>query len=184
MQNADNIAIVRPDVNGASWVGSDSAAVPTNAVDPLTGYTSEGWLTEDGITMTVNKETTDIKGFGGKTAISVDTAYDVEFKYKPMEWNETVAATMFGSDNVQSDGKTVKIDGAQVGPQKRVFEMMGLNSEKYRVVVPKMQLTGIGDLPFKHDEPMASELTFKALPDEDGVMVYIYKAEAAEAAAE
>lgn len=177
-QNADNIAIVRPVVDGAAWCAAASAATPSSASAALTGFTSLGWLSEDGITMTVSKETTDLKGFGGDTALTIQTSHDVEFKFKPMEWNETVAQEMFGADNVTSSGGTVKVTGDDLPVRKYVFDMRGRDKQLIRVVVPNCKVTSIGDLPFKHNEPMASEFTLKAFPDASGVKVYIYKATA------
>ena len=177
-QNADNIAIVRPVVDGAAWCADASAATPSGASTALTGFTSLGWLTEDGITMTVSKETQDLKGFGGDTALTIQTSHDVEFKFKPMEWNEAVAKEMFGESNVTSAGGTVKVTGDDLPVRKYVFDMRGRDNQLIRVVVPNCKVTSLGDLPFKHNEPMAAEFTLKAFPDSTGTKVYIYKATA------
>lgn len=177
-QNADNITIVRPVVDGAAWCADASAATPSGASAALTGFASLGWLTEDGITMSVNKETQDLKGFGGDTALTIQTSHDVEFKFKPMEWNEAVAKEMFGPDNVTTNGATVKVTGDDLPVRKYVFDMRGIGKQLIRVVVPNCKVTAIGELPFKHNEPMAAEFTLKAFPDADGVKVYIYKATA------
>lgn len=177
-QNADNIAIVRPVVNGAAWVGGADAATIANATDALTGYSSLGWLSEDGISMSVNRDTTDLKGFGGDTALTLTTSHDVEFTFRPMEWNETVAKEMFGEEHVTSGAAAVTVTSDELPIRKYVFDMRGRGNTLIRVVVPNCQLTSFGEFPFKHDEPMAAEFTLKALPDASGAKVYIYKAEA------
>lgn len=175
-QNADNIQVVRPVVNGAAWVAPTDTNVPTTAFAELTGFTSLGWLTEDGITMTVNSESTDLKGFGGDTALTIQTSHDVEFKFKPMEWTETVAKEMFGDAHVTSNAATVKVTSDELPIRHYVFDMRGRNKQLFRVVVPNCKVTEIGELPFKHNEPMAAEITLKAFPDDNGNKVYIYKA--------
>ena len=177
-QNADNIAIVRPVVDGAAWCAASTAATPSSATAALDGFSSLGWLTEDGISMSVNKETTDLKGFGGDTALTIQTSHDVEFKFKPMEWNEVVAKEMFGDANVIEGAAKVTINGGDLPTRKYVFDMRGRGNQLIRVVVPNCKVTAIGELPFKHDEPMAAELTLKAFPDATGNKVYIYKATA------
>lgn len=174
-QNSDNIAIVRPVVNGAAWVGDSAAAVPTNATDALTNYQSLGWLDENGISMQVNRETQDLIGFGGQTALTLQTSHDVEFTFKPMEWNDVVAKEMFGSEATAS---SVAINGDELPARKYVFDMRGRGNVLIRVVVPNCQVTSFGEFPFRHNEPMAAEFTLKALPDTSGNKVYIYKAEA------
>lgn len=173
-QNSDNIAIVRPVVNGAAWCADQSATTPAGASDALTGFNSLGWLTEDGISMSVNRETTDLKGFGGDTALTLQTSHDVEFTFTPMEWNETVAKELFGPENVTSSAAVVKVNGEMLPMRKYVFDMRGRNKQLIRVVVPNCQITSMGEFPFKHDEPMAAEFTLKALPDATGTKVYIY----------
>lgn len=174
-QNADNIAIVRPVINGAAWVGGSDAATISSAADELTGYQSLGWLSEDGITMSVNRDTEDLKGFGGDTALTLTTSHDVEFTFKPMEWNDVVAKELFGQDATAS---SVEIDAEELPTRKYVFDMRGRGNTLIRVVVPNCQITSFGEFAFKHNEPMAAEFTLKALPDAQGNKVYIYKAEA------
>lgn len=175
-QNSDNIAIVRPVVNGAAWVGDSTAATPASASEALTGYNSLGWLTKDGITMTVNRETENLVGFGGDTALTLQTSHDVKFTFKPMEWNDVVAAEMFGQD---ATADHVEINADELPIRKYVFDMRGRGNTLIRVVVPNCQITSFSEFPFKHNEPMAAEFTLKALPDANGNKVYIYKAEAA-----
>lgn len=174
-QNADNIAIVRPVVNGAAWVADSTATTPTNATDALTGFQSLGWLSEDGISMSVNKDTEDLKGFGGDTALTLTTSHDVEFTFKPMEWNDVVAKELFGQD---ATAASVEVNADELPTRKYVFDMRGRGNTLIRVVVPNCQITSFGEFAFKHNEPMAAEFTLKALPDASGNKVYIYKAEA------
>lgn len=177
-QNSDNIAILRPMVNGAAWVADQSASTPTGATASLTGFNSLGWLSEDGISMSVNKETQDLKGFGGDTALTIQTSHVVEFKFKPMEWNEYVAKEMFGASNVTASAEKVTINGDDLPIRKYVFDMRGRGDVLLRVVVPNCKVTSFGEIPFKHNDPMAAEFTLKAFPDDDGNKVYIYKATA------
>lgn len=177
-QNADNIQILRPVVDGAAWCAPSTAAAPTSASAALTGFASLGWLTSDGISMAINSNNEDLVGFGGDVALTIRTSHDVEFTFKPMEWNETVAKEMFGDSNVTNSGGTVKVTGDDLPVRKYVFDMRGRNKELIRVVVPNCKVTSLGNLDFKHDAPMASEFTLKAFPDASGVKVYIYKATA------
>lgn len=177
-QNADNIAIVRPVVEGAAWCADASASVPTSASAALTGFSSLGYLDESGISMTISKDTQDLKCFSGDTALTLQTSHDVEFKFKPMEWNEVVAKEMFGAANVTDGVGVVKVNSEMLPIRKYVFDMRGREGKLIRVVVPNCQITSLGDVPFKHDEPIAAEFTLKALPDASGNKVYIYTATA------
>lgn len=174
--NADNVAVVRPVVNGAVWTAAAKTAVPTSASEELGDtFGSLGWISEDGITMSINKESEDIKGFGGDTVVTIQTSHDVEFTFKPMEWNANVLTEMFGTDNVTAD-TMAKITSDELPERVYVFDLRGRNGEKIRYVIPNCKITEIGELAIKHSEPMAAELTIKAFPDSNGVKVYIYKA--------
>ena len=178
-QNSDNIAIVRPKTDGAAFIGGSSTKVPTDASTALgDGFASLGWISEDGITMTVDKETEDIKGFGGDTALTIQTDHSVEFKLTPLELNETVLEAMFGAANVDTtttEGETaVKVNSTELEYVPWCFDMQGRNGQLLRVVVPKGKVTELGDFSFKTGEPVSSEFTIDTVPDTSGNKVYIY----------
>lgn len=172
-QNADNIAIVRPAVEGAAHSAPSTATLPTSATATMTGFSSLGWLSEDGISMSINKSTQDIKGFGGDIALTIQTEHSVEFKLKPLEFNVTVKKEIFGASNVDASGN-VTITGDELDTRKWVFDMRGRNNELIRICVPAGKVTEIGEIPFKTGEPVASELTIDCFPDASGAKAYIY----------
>lgn len=49
MQNADNIAVVRPKVAGAVYVAAEGTTVPTDASTALKNFNSLGWLNEGSV---------------------------------------------------------------------------------------------------------------------------------------
>lgn len=166
---------MRPVVNGAAWVGADNASVPTTATAALTNFNSLGWLTDSGISMSIDRQVTDIKGFGGDIAVTIQESHDVQFTFTPMEWNDTVVKELFGQT---ATAASVKITGDDLPMRKFVFDMRGSGSTLVRVVVPVCKVVSVGEIPFKHNEPMAAEITLKAFPDSTGGKVYIYKATA------
>ena len=174
--NTDNVAVVRPKVGGAVWVADSGTTAPIGASEALTSFTGLGWTGEDGVVMTINKEVEDILAFGGDSVITIQTSHDVEFTFKPLEWNEAVATEMFGKDNVDTDAACVRVTSAELPERVYVFDLRGRNGELFRIVVPKAKVTTLGEIPFKHNEPVAAEFTLKAYPDSSEVKVYIYKA--------
>lgn len=172
-QNADNIQIVRPSAEGAAFRAPSTATLPASATATMTGFTSLGWLSEDGISMSINKSTQDIKGFGGDIALTIQTEHSVEFKIKPLEFNNEVKKTIFGASNVDASGN-ITVNGDELETCKWVFDMRGRNSELIRICVPAGKVTELGELPFKTGEPVASELTIDCFPDASGNKAYIY----------
>lgn len=176
-QNAENIAIVRPKAEGAAYSAGSSATLPTSASAAITSFSSLGWLSEDGISLNINKSTQDIKGFGGDIALTIQTEHSVEIKFKPLEFNDLVKKEMFDQANVDASGN-VTINSDELEIRKWVFDMRGRNNQLIRICIPCAKVTEIGELPFKTGEPVASEITLDCFPDADGNKAYIYVATA------
>lgn len=123
--------------------------------------------------MNISKSTQDIKGFGGDTALTIQTDHTVEFKLKPLEFNTYVKKELFGDGNVDASGN-VTINGDEFEIKKWVFDMRGRGNELIRICVPCGKVTEIGELPFKTGEPVASEITIDCFPDTSGNKAYIY----------
>lgn len=177
-QNSDNIAIVRPKVAGAAYVADAGTACPTTAAETATGFDSLGWLSEDGITMSIDRETTDIIGFGGDVALTISESHDLTFTIKPMELNVHVLGLMFNGANVTmgsgSAVESVKVNADDPDEFALMFDLRGRGGQLIRVCVPKAKVTEMGEVPLKHNEPIASEMTIKAFPDASGNKAYIY----------
>ena len=182
-QNADNIEVLRPKTDGVAYTGVAGTTLPVTASETLDeALSSLGLISEDGITMKINRETEDLKEMGGDVALTIQTEHSVEFTLKPMElMNQTVLAEMFGEGNLAlSGGKLsgLKVNGDELPERVGVFDMVGRNKRLMRVVVPRLQASELGEIVFKGGEYAASEITYKALPDADGVKAYIYFATA------
>lgn len=178
--NSDNIAVVRPKVDGAVYVATKGTAVPNSAVATATSFNSLGWISEDGISCTVARETVDLKGMGGATALTIQSSYDVTFKFKPMELNEHTAKMAFGAGNVTvSSGavSAIKMNADELDEFAVMFDLHGRDNELIRVCIPNGKVVETGDISFKHNESsIIPELTVKAYPDASGVNAYLYKA--------
>ena len=179
MQNADNIAVVRPKVAGAVYVAAEGTTVPTDASTALKNFNSLGWLNEDGITMNIDRETNDLIGFGGDVMLTIQESHDLSFTITPTELNEQTVSLMYGSANVDKDETSGAITGFKVNSEEldkfaMVIDLRGRNGQLIRICVPVAQITETGELPLKHNEAMASEWTIKAYPDSNNNKAYIY----------
>lgn len=183
-QNADNIQVVRPKVEGAVFVADAGTPVPTStdAKSP-TGFDSLGWISEDGITMTVDKETTDVKGFGGDTAFTLQESHTVTFTMKPVELNGFVLERQFGKGNVTHEGGVVSafvINADDTDEFSMVIDLRGRAGQLIRLCVPRAKVTALAETSIKHNEPMAAEWTVTAYADASGNKVYGHVAKAGE----
>lgn len=181
-QNADNIEILRPTVAGAAFSADSGTELPQSATASLAAFQSLGYISEDGIEMTINKESVDIKEMGQDTALTIQTSHGVEFVFKPLEYmNATVLKEMFGASNVTVSGDdvtSVVINSDELPEREFVFDMVGRNKRLMRLVVPRAKVESIGSIVYKGGEPTTGELTLKALADSNGNKVYKYFAKA------
>lgn len=181
-QNSDNIQVVRPKVAGSVFVADSGTTLPTS-VDAGTpdGFDSLGWLSEDGITMSIDKETTDLKGFGGDTVLTLQESHTVTFTLKPTELNGYVLERQFGAGSVTHvDGKVSKfqINADDTDEFAMIIDLRGRMGQLVRLVVPRAKVTALGETSIKHNEPFASEWTVTAYSDDSGNKVYGYIATA------
>lgn len=182
-QNSDNIQVVRPKVAGSVFVADADTAVPTSvdAQNPE-GFDSLGWLSDDGITMAIDKETTDLKGFGGDTAFTLQESHTVTFTLKPTELNGYVLERQFGKGNVTHvEGKVsaFRINADDTEEFAMVIDLRGRSNQLIRLCVPRAKVTSLSETSIKHNEPFAAEWTVTAYADEAGNKVYGYIATAA-----
>lgn len=184
--NADDVRIVRPKVSGSVFVASKGTAIPSTvtAEDP-TGFTTLGWLSDDGIKMKADRSVTDLKGFGGDVIKTITEAHDLSFTFTPVEVNAEVLKKQFGESNVKTntDGsvKSFDITGGELDPFAMCIELVCDNGDLLRIGCANCKVTSTGDFALSSKDPMASEWTVKAYPDENGKKAQAYIAKPAAA---
>lgn len=182
LRNRKNILVGAPEVkaSGGFVIGKPvtSAEVPTDALAELPAAMDRktlGFIGEDGVTKTVNRETEKIKDWNGDTAIVLDTEHSVVLKTTFLEaGNPTVLTTVYGNDNVDIDGSTITTkDTADSLPHfSCCFEIKAASDRKIRVFVPDGQVTSIGDVSFVKSDLVKYEVEIECFPDDQGVKLY------------
>ena len=143
--------------------------MPTDATTPLPDTLRDGgYLSEDGVTNTIDSDTSDINAFGGDRVLSVVTSRAESFQFGMIETTEDTLALVYGPDNVTVTGEgnqktiAVKHNGKDGPLLLLVFEFAMTNNRVKRIVVPQGKM-GITYTP-----------TINALPDADGNTAYEY----------
>ncbi len=175
--NIDNVAILKPVTTGAIYYGEATATVPTSATAPLTGFSCVGYISEDGVTKSVNRDSTSIKDWGGETIKTVQTDYEATYKFTMTEaLNTTALKAFYGEDNVtEADGNiTIKATSEELPIRAWVIDAITDEGKAYREVIPKGKISDTGDISYKRDEATGYEITVTALPDTSGTPHYIY----------
>lgn len=177
--DATNVGVGKPKVTGAVFIAPAKTTLPTDASATLdTKFKGLGYMSEDGATIAEERDSEDIPAWGGDIVYTAQTSYKETIAFTPIEINPEVMKAMYGEDNVKvEEGKlTVTHNAAELPELPLVIETAPNSKTVTRYVVPRAKLTEKGDLSLNGSDPMGRELTFTALPDEDGNTMYEYHA--------
>lgn len=169
---ADN---VRVGVTGAVYGAASGTALP-NDVDAVLGseFDELGYLSEDGITQTINSDVTDIRAWqNGDIVRKVQTSHDLVYAMSFLETNEHTLRTYYGDYTGTTDAGTIEVRGEMGIRQSWVFNVVD-GGAKLRVVIPDGQVTERGDIAYVNGDAIMYPVTITAYPDNTGVKAYIY----------
>lgn len=175
---ADDATKVRVAVTGEVYYAATSATKPTNATStPDAAFTANliGYLSEDGISMSISTDVTDIKAWqNGDTVRKIQTGSDVTFQFTAIEMNpKTLAAFLGNYTAVDSTSGSAQITGSALPHKAWVFDVVD-GDARVRLVVPDGQVTERGDVPIGGSDAISLPFTLTAYPDGSGVKAYLY----------
>ncbi|MDD7465487.1 MAG: phage tail protein [Actinomycetaceae bacterium] len=175
-KNAANVSVGKPMAIGGVYAAPIGTPVPTDATTALSeAFMNLGYISDDGITNTVESDSEAIKAWGGDTVLTVQTSRTETFTYTMIEsLNESVLKQAYGEENV-AEG-TVKHNGATRGRWVYVFEILLTGEKVKRIVAPIGEVTEVGDVVYVDGEPIGYEVTVTAYPDDAGNTAYEYVA--------
>lgn len=180
---ASNVAVAKPrNKAGAVFFGRvGEVTVPTDGVTPLDpNFKSVGYLTQDGVTNTIDQDFSDVIAFGGDKVLTVRTSRSETFQFGMIETNVESLSLTYGPDNVIVDEETGSITVKHNGDDDTmfvfVFEFALRGSRIKRDVVPAGQVTDLDDVQYQDgsEDPVTYTPTISALPDADGNTAYEY----------
>lgn len=177
--DASSVGVGKPKVTGAVFIAPITAALPTNATDELPDeYECIGYVSEDGFTVSEERDNEDIPAWGGDTVYTSQTSYTESFSFTPIEINPVVAKMQYGDENVTvtAGAMTVVHNSKELPAKHLVVDTVPNSKTVSRLVVPLAKLTEKGDLTFNDSDPVGRESTFTAQPDESGNTAYEYHA--------
>lgn len=185
--NTDNVLVGMPAVGGGLFVAKKRITDPTQYPDDSTDlvasedFISVGFLSEDGVTETAERDTDKKKAWGGDTLRILQNEHNATFQFTLMEaGNADVQRLVYGADNVSVEadtGRTVIKTNSEVLPYNTYVIDVLDQGKVVRKVIPNAQITGVGDVSWTHQDVASYETTIEALPDSNGdkVITYIRK---------
>lgn len=180
--NSANVAVAKPNVEGAIYAGPTSTTAPTNAADKLPeGLKCLGYISEDGLTNAISRDSESYKAWGGATVGQAQTSYEDTFNFKMIETKADTMKIVFGDSNVTGDdesGLTVLHNEKELGEHMYVVETVLGTDRIKRIVIPRGVIQEIGDIVYRDEELLGYEVTVLGLPDTNGNSAYEYIAKA------
>lgn len=173
--NANYVGVGKPKVGGAVYIAPLGSTAPTDATADLDeAFKLLGYISEDGVTISEERDSESISAWGGDTVRTTQTSYTETFAFTPIEVNPVVAESEYGSDNVsvESGKMTITHNSKEIPAVMIVIETVPNSDTVDRFFVPNAKLTEKGDQTLNDSDPMGRECTYTAMPDAQGNTAY------------
>ena len=178
MSNAANVTTGKRRVDGGIYFAPAGTTLPTDATTALAAaFKNLGYVSEDGVTNSLSKETTEIKEWGGAVVDNVQTGYTDTFSLTFIEsMNVDTLKAIFGNSNVsESSGAiTVTVNASEAPSGVYVIDMIQKGNKLKRIVIPNGKVSELGDIVYKADEAVGYDVTIAASLDASGNTHYEY----------
>ena len=179
MQTA-NVSPGKPRVNGAVFRAPVGTVVPTDCVSALAeAFKDLGYVSDAGMTNSNTAEKTQVYAWGGNQVMNATSKKPDTFTATFIEaLNPNVLKTVYGDAHVivNENGKTITVEATSDDPEyaSYVIDMALKGGAMKRIVIPKGELSEMGEIVYKDDEPIGYKLTIAALDDGSGKTHYEY----------
>lgn len=155
-------------------VGTD---LPTDITSALaSAFKVLGFISEDGITISVEEDSSDIVDMNGDVIDSTYSNRTETIAFTLAEIKAGTFKTEHGALNVTDTNGliTIKHNGDNHDSNSYVFELVLKDGRRWRMVVPNAKLSELGDLTISSSELCQREITLKCAVDSDGNTMYDY----------
>ena len=178
MATVTNVAAGKPKIGGAVPVAATSATLPTDATTALgTGFANLGYISEDGMTRTITRESDNIKAWGGDPVLAIQNEFSETFQFRLIEsLNVDVKKAVFGDTNVTgtlTTGITTTVNSKELTEKAWVVDMVTRGAAT-RIVIPNGKVTEIGEITYSDSDAIGYDVTVTAFPDATGNTSYEY----------
>lgn len=183
--DAKKVLVGAPDqsaTTGAVNIAPIGTALPTDATTALgNAFAKCGYVSEDGMTISQNYSTVNIKDWSRATVRTLLDEFTGEITFKFIQTGYEELSAIFGAENVEQTAATsshgeqlaVQIGAHLADPACYAFNMKD-GDAKVRVVVPNAQAVPDGDLSFVADEAITWGCKLTCNADASGQSIYIY----------
>jgi hypothetical protein len=170
---AQDLAAIVVGQTGKVYTAPLGTTAPT---DPSTAW-GLGWvdlatISEDGLTMAFNEDSTDIKQWGGGVVRKLITSSETTFKFACLESSAQVMEAFYKAA-VDATDSSIEIKGQVRSEAMWGFDVLD-GSTHIRIVAERGEVTERGDVVFKADQAALMEFTVTGYQDENLVSAVMY----------
>lgn len=174
---ASKVVAGKPSVIGGAFFAPTATVGPTDGTTALNAaFIGLGYISDDGLTETVERSNDKKKAWGGDVVKIVQTDFGAQIKLTLIETlNADVLKAVYGDANISTTAATatkgtehkVKVNAALLPQKSWTFEVRD-DPAKVRIYVPKGQVTEIGEVQYTESELTGYEITIDCFPDANG----------------
>lgn len=178
VNNVNEVNVGKPKVGGAIFRAPKGSKLPTDAASALdTAFTSLGYISDDGVTIGTDIETTTIKAWGGDVVANSQTGKTVTASFTLIQSSDTdVLKLIYGYANVSTSENdvTVKDNNTEADESVIVIDTILRSGKAHRDVFPLAKITSLGDITYADDSVVGYNPTMTCAADSDGNYHYSY----------
>ena len=158
----------------------DLSDITQAAVTINESFTGDEYVSEDGLTLSPSRSTTEIKDWSGATVRKVLESFDGTLSWTMISTNAGALSIAFGSNHITTVAATAA-HGAQVKaalgaylPEEQAWVFLMKDGDaRIIIVVPDGQITEVGDVTFASNAAVGWQVTLSCYPDANGNSIYI-----------
>ena len=160
----------RVQASGYAFAGATTLTSPTDASTALpVGFTGLGLVSEDGVTRTIDRETTTVRDWAKRPVLTTEDSFGVSYEMTLMSATVATLREVFGARNVaESDGViTIRHRPGAMPDRFWVLEIAS-GEDGIREVIPSGQVVAVSETTFAASSPIQFTITIEAHADAGG----------------
>lgn len=171
--NAQNVTVGKPLINGAVFRAALGTTLPTTATETLdAAFANVGYISDAGIVNSNSPSSNNIKAWGGDVVLTTLEEKPDTFQFTMLEAkNIEVLKAVYGDANVSGDlttGLHIAANSQQQPNASWVIDQVLRDGTKKRIVLPDAGISAVGDITYADNAAVGYQTTLSCLPDENG----------------
>lgn len=178
------IGLADQQTTGAISYGDIVETVPTsmqNAITAAANFTASGYVSEDGLSLSTDYSTNDVKEWNGATVRKLLESFDGTLSWSLIQMDVDGWKQAFGEENVEvtaattTHGEQIHIKlGSHLPEAKSWCFKMKDGDTRIVIFVPRGQVTSVDEITFNSTEVIALPIELSCYDDGTGESIHIF----------